>query len=148
MPTATLPKLTLDGDTPICPGAAPVPESATDRVGLEAFELIVSFPVTDPPDSGLKPTLNVALCPALKVAGGLIPLKLKPVPVVTICEIVMAVDPTFVTVSEAVLLMDVCTVPKLMLPGFATSEPEDVVAVPVSGTIRDVNTQLPCFKYL
>ena len=56
-----MPKLTLDGDTVICPAKLPVPDSATDRVGLEAFELIVSFPVTEPLVCGLKVTLNVAL---------------------------------------------------------------------------------------
>jgi hypothetical protein len=132
VPTTTLPKLTLDGDTPICPGTAPVPVSATDRVELDAFELIVSFPVTDPLVCGLKLTLNVALWLGLNVTGGLIPLKPKPVPVAKICAMVRAPVPEFVRVSETVLTVEVCTVPKRMLVGFATREPKEVDPFPAS----------------
>lgn len=51
--------------------------------------------------------------------GGLTPLKLKPVPLVVIWEIVRAEPPEFVRVSESVWLLPVATLPKLRLVGFA-----------------------------
>lgn len=131
VPTTTLPKFTPDGDRPICPPKLPVPDNATESVVLDAFELILSFPVNAPLVSGLKLTWNVALWPGLKVTGGLIPLKLKPVPLAIICEIVIALLAEFVRVSEEVLTVEVCTGPKLMLVGVAKSEPDEVVPFPV-----------------
>jgi hypothetical protein len=64
----------LDGETAIVPGKTPVADNGTDSVG--AFEVIVSLPLVDPLVCGLKLTLKVTFCPALRVTGGLIPLKL------------------------------------------------------------------------
>jgi hypothetical protein len=50
------------------------------RVGLEAFEVIVTLPLTVPADAGVNLTLKVALCPAVSVTGVVMPLKLNPVP--------------------------------------------------------------------
>ena len=78
----------------------------------------------------------------------MIPLKLKPVPLVAICEIVIALAPELVRASETVLLVEVCTVPKLMLVGLATTDPEEVTPFPVICTAREVQVQLPFVAYL
>jgi hypothetical protein len=85
---------------------APAPDSGIDNVGFDAFELIVNFPLVDPLVCGLKLILKLTLCPALRVAGGAMPLKLYPAPVVVICEIVTAVLPEFVTVSATVFVLE------------------------------------------
>jgi hypothetical protein len=84
LPTITLPKLKLLGFDPSAPGVTAVPDNGMVRVGLEAFEVIVTLPVTFPADSGVNVALNVALCPAVSVTGELIPLKLTPVPLIPI----------------------------------------------------------------
>jgi hypothetical protein len=61
LPTVTLPKARLLGFDPSAPGASPVPDNGTFRVGFEAFEIIVRLPLTLPAESGVKVTLNVAL---------------------------------------------------------------------------------------
>ena len=49
------------------------------------------------------------------------PVKLKPVPLGTICEIVRAEPPELISVWESVLLLAEATFPKLRLVGFAAS---------------------------
>ena len=82
LPTVTLPKLRLVGFDPSAPGATPVPDSGMVSVGLEAFEEIVTFPLTLAADAGVNVTLKVALWPAVSVTGAVIPLRLYPVPLV------------------------------------------------------------------
>jgi hypothetical protein len=60
----------------------PVPDSGIAKVGLEALEVIVTLPVAVPADVGLNETVKLALCPAVKVSGAVIPLRLNPVPVI------------------------------------------------------------------
>ena len=58
----TLPKLRLAGLELNCPGvAAPVPDTATVKLGLEASDVTVSVPVALPADVGANFTLNVVL---------------------------------------------------------------------------------------
>jgi len=80
VPTTTFPKLRLLGLTD-CPLAAPVPESGIFKLGSEASEAIVRFPLRLAADCGVKVTLKVKLCPELSVAGRERPLRLNPVPV-------------------------------------------------------------------
>jgi hypothetical protein len=47
------------------------------RVGFEAFDVMVTLPLTLPADDGANETLKVALCPVVSVTGVVIPLKLK-----------------------------------------------------------------------
>jgi len=61
LPTVTVPKLRAVGFDPSPPGATPVPDKGIVNVGLEAFEVIVRFPLTLPPDAGVNVTVNVAL---------------------------------------------------------------------------------------
>jgi len=59
----------------------PVPETGTVKLGLLPVEITVRFPLAEPDAPGANVTVNVALCPALSVAGVVIPLTLNPVPV-------------------------------------------------------------------
>jgi hypothetical protein len=102
--TGTLPKLSVVGFDTKVPGEVPVPVSAIVNVGFDASELTVTLPLLAPLDSGVNETLNVALCPAVKVTGAEIPLTLNPVPLTSTCAIEMLVLPVFVTVSERVLV--------------------------------------------
>ena len=62
VPTTTLPRPRVVGVTVSCPGAAvPVPDSGIVRLELEAFEVIVTLPLTLSPDAGVNVTVNVVL---------------------------------------------------------------------------------------
>jgi hypothetical protein len=52
------------------------------RVGVGAFEVIVTLPLIFPADPGVNVTLKVVLCPAVRVNGVAIPLRLYPVPLI------------------------------------------------------------------
>ena len=82
LPTITVPKLRLLGLDPNAPGATPVPANGIVRVGLDAFDEIVTLPVTLPADGGVNVTLKLALCPAASVMGAVIPLNVNPVPLI------------------------------------------------------------------
>jgi len=123
VPTWTFPKLKLVGLETNWPCARPVPESGTERVGLPASELIVSVPLAAPAAVGANITLNVALCPAVIVAGRLGPVKLNPLPLADALETVTLTPPVLVIVTGTVLLVPTVTFPKLTLLGFAVSEP-------------------------
>jgi len=97
----------LEGNTAILPDELPVPDSGTDRLGLGAFELILRSPVTLPLVCGLKLTWNVTLCPLLRVTGGLMPLNSNPEALAVICEIVTALLPEFVNVSDRVFVVEI-----------------------------------------
>jgi len=82
-PTTTLPKGNVVGLTVSCPTAAvPVPDNGIVRLGFEALEVIVTLPLAAPDVVGANETLNVALCPAVNVNGAVMPVKLKPVPLI------------------------------------------------------------------
>lgn len=80
LPTVTLPKLRLVGFDPNVPGAMPVPDNGMVRLGFEALEVTLTLPLALPAEAGVNVTVNVALCPEVKVTGVVIPLKVKPVP--------------------------------------------------------------------
>ena len=80
LPTVTFPKLRLVGIDPSVPCVTPVPVTGIVRVGLDAVEVMVTLPLAVAADWGANATLNVALCPDVRVRGNEIPLKLKPVP--------------------------------------------------------------------
>jgi hypothetical protein len=70
------------------------------------------------------------------VSGKVIPLKLNPVPLAVICEMVTAVPPEFVSFSARVDVLPVVTLPKLRLVGLAAIWP-GLAPVPDSGTLRE-----------
>ena len=82
LPTVTLPKLRLVGFDPSAPGATPVPDNGMVSVGVEAFEVIVTLPLTLAPEAGVNVTLKVRLWPAANATGAVIPLRLYPVPLI------------------------------------------------------------------
>jgi hypothetical protein len=127
--TTTLPRPKLVGVTVSCPAAAvPVPDSVMVRVGLEAFEVIVTLPPTLPADPGVNLTLKTTLWPDVNVTGAVIPLRLNPVPLIPTWEIVALAPPVLVTVSDKDWLLPTVTLPKLRLVGF---EPSVAGATPV-----------------
>jgi len=79
-PTVTLPKLRLAGLAPSVPGVTPVPDSGMVRVGFDAFDVRVTLPLALPADDGANETVKVALWPAVRVTGAVIPVKLNPEP--------------------------------------------------------------------
>jgi len=80
LPTVTFPKLRLVGFDPSVPCVTPVPVTGMVRVGLDAVEVIVTLPLALAVDVGANLTLKVALWPAVRVSGVVMPLRLKPVP--------------------------------------------------------------------
>jgi hypothetical protein len=136
-PTVTFPKFMLAGFTASCPAVTvlPVPVRGIESGVLAAFEVIESAPLAEPVDVGAKATLKVKLWLGLNVTGGVMPLKLKPVPLGTTCDIVTAAVLEFVKVSESVFFDPVCTEPKLKLVGLEVSCPPATL-VPESATFR------------
>ena len=61
VPTVTLPRLALVGETVNVPAACPVPDKGMDTVGLLALEITVKLPLAPPLAVGLNNTLNVTL---------------------------------------------------------------------------------------
>lgn len=83
VPSATLPKARVDGVMESCPAAvAPVPETPIVKDAFDASEVMVTVPLTDPEEVGANLTLTVAVPPAVKVRGVVIPLTANPVPVI------------------------------------------------------------------
>jgi hypothetical protein len=81
VPATTLPTAMVAGVAVNCPTAVdPVPARGIAKVGLDPLDVMVTLPLKLAADSGAKVTLNVALCPALSVAGVEIPLTENPVP--------------------------------------------------------------------
>jgi hypothetical protein len=83
-PTVTFPKARVLGDTLSCPtvAATPVPDTGMVSVGLVAVEVTVRLPPAAAAAVGANLTVNVALCPPFNVTGVVIPLILKPAPVI------------------------------------------------------------------
>jgi hypothetical protein len=76
----TLPKLRLVGFEPSAPAATPVPVRGMVSVEFDAFEVMVTLPLTAPAAVGLNNTLKLALWPAVRVTGAVMPLTLNPDP--------------------------------------------------------------------
>ena len=73
----------------------------------------VTLPERLPAEAGANLTLNDVDCPAARVAGSVIPLVLKPVPVALICEMETLEFPVFEIVSVWLAVAPVATLPKL-----------------------------------
>jgi len=61
---------------------------------------------------------------------------LKPLPVTFACEMVKLEPPEFVSVSERIFDVPVCTLPKLRVAGFGLRVPGGKTPVPVSATAK------------
>lgn len=89
LPTLTLPKFSALALETSCPPETPVPERAIEWEGVpQAFEKTVIWPVCVPLAVGVKVTVNVTLWPGGKLIGRLNPLRLNPVPLTVVREIV------------------------------------------------------------
>jgi hypothetical protein len=104
-------------------------------VGFVAVEVIVRFPLTTPAAVGVNETVTVALFPPFSVRGVVIPLTLKPVPVMATLLTDTLVLPVFVMVSETVPVLPTFTLPTLRLVGLAASAP-GVTPVPDTGIVN------------
>ncbi len=76
-----------------------VPLKGIDRLGFEAFDVIVVVPGNEPADAGAKVTVKVVLCPAVNVSGVVIPETVNPVPDAATAETVALVPPVLDSVS-------------------------------------------------
>ena len=102
---------------------------------LDASLVTVTDPVALPATVGAKRTVSVAVCEGFSVAGVVIPLTEKPVPVVLTAEMCTAALPALVTTTCPLVLLPTATVPKLKLVGFALSRPVAVLEpVPLNAT--------------
>ena len=102
LPNVTLPKFKLDGVTANCPVCVPVPERGIIRLGFDASEVMVKFPLTLPADCGVKTTLKEVFPPAGIVSGKFSPVTLNPVPLTPSCVMVASDPPVLVKVSGSV----------------------------------------------
>jgi hypothetical protein len=86
-------------------GVTAVPLNEMARLGFEAFEVTVTVPGNVPALVGANFTVNVVLCPAVNVTGGVIPEMMNPAPDSPTAEIVALVPPVFLIVS---VWLEVC----------------------------------------
>ena len=100
VPTATLPKFMAPALEVNCPAGTPVADNAMASFGFDAFESTEIVPVMSPLDPGVQRTLNVMLCPLLRLTGRVKPLTPKPVPATAACEMVTVALSEFVNVSN------------------------------------------------
>jgi hypothetical protein len=114
VPSATLPKLTLDGVAEIA-GCVPVPVSAT-VVGLERLVEIEMLPDALPAVVGAKTALKLMVAFEASVCA-VNPVTLKPVPVALADETTRFPVPVFFTVIACVPVVPSATLPKPTLDG-------------------------------
>ena len=100
-----MPKPRLVGFALSAPGATPVPDNATLRLGFDPLDVIDTLPLVAPLLVGANFTLKEVLCPAFKVTGNVSPLILNPVPLALAAEIVRLDPPEFVSVSVRLELL-------------------------------------------
>jgi hypothetical protein len=133
-PTVTVPKARLVGFDVIAPAVAPIPDKGMLRLGFEALDVMVTFPLADPDTVGPNFTAKVVLCPAVNVRGTVIPLRAKPDPLTAACEIVTLDPPEFVNVPDSNCIPPTVTVPKARVVGFEVIAPA-VAPIPDNGTV-------------
>lgn len=132
VPTTTLPKLRLVGDTVSVPAAVPVPESAIVRGEFDAFDTTDKLPLAAPAPVGVKVAVKVTLWFGVRVSGSVNPLIENIAPVTVDCEMVTDDPPVLVSVSDKLELLPTCTLPKPRLLGFGLNVP-CLTPVPESG---------------
>ena len=98
-PTVMFVYVKLVGDAVKVADVSAVPLKGIDKLGFDAFEDTVAVPGNVPAEVGAKVTVNVVLCPAVNVTGGVIPEMLNPAPDAATAEIVALVPPVLVSVS-------------------------------------------------
>lgn len=122
LPTFTLPKLRLEVLRPSnFVAATPVPLSVMAKGEFGALLVRLTEPVTAPAVLGANTALNVAEPPAAMFNGVVIPVVLKPLPVVVTAVIVTVAVPPLVKLIVWELLVPVTTLPNAALDGVAVS---------------------------
>jgi hypothetical protein len=142
VPTGTLPRLGLVGETVKVPAACPVPDKGMDTVGLLALEITVRLPLTAPLTVGLKNTLNVTLSAGASVKGGLIPVRPNAEPLVFPEDRITGAWPILVRVSANVAVLPSVTLPKVTVGRLAAIFPLESVE-PGTVILREVNLAPP-----
>ena len=130
VPTVTLLKFVLLGDSANCPEAAPPPDNDIVSDEFDAVDITEMLPDALPPVVGAKTAPKVKLCPGARISGKLNPLTLNAAPVGRTWETVRLELPEFVKVSGRVSLCPGGTLPKLTLTGLAARRPPPVTPVP------------------
>ena len=130
-----MPKATLEGFGVSAPSVTPTPEIGRFRLGLEPFDVTVTFPLTEPGPAGANFTVKDVLCPALSVTGIVMPLTLNPLPVADAAEMVTLLPPLLVRVTDWLPVEPTVTLPKVRLEGFGLRLPA-VVPVPATGMFK------------
>jgi hypothetical protein len=135
-PAFTFPKFKLVGlAVSTIVAATPPPLSAIVVGELGVLLTRETLPVADPATVGAKLTLNVVLCPAANVNGGIRPLVLKPAPETLICEMLTLELPVLVSVAVWLLLPPTFTFPKFKLVGLAISTIVAATPLPLSAIV-------------
>ena len=135
-PTSTVPKVKLGELYASVPGVTPDPLNGMLRLEFEASLVMATLPLIDPLVCGANCTLKLFACPAARLKGKLSPVMLYPLPLAAAWLIFTVVPPEFVSVTESVWLVPVCTFPKDRLEGFDTRDP-GVTPVAESAILKD-----------
>lgn len=98
-PKSIEPKLRLDGVAVNAPSVTPEPESDQESAA-PALGVSVTDPVALPADRGANVTVKVALWPAARLKGAVIPLSVNPLPVTAAWLMVTLDPPLLVTVAD------------------------------------------------
>ena len=131
-PIVTLPKLTLAGVT-VRAACTPVPLMGTTT--LEPCAVVtVTFPVTVSAAFGANVRLRVAVCPAVKVIGVVMPLAVTSLALRVTWEMLTAELPALVIVTLFALELPALTFPKPKLVGVAVILTEAAVPAPLNAT--------------
>jgi hypothetical protein len=136
LPTITLPKARLVGFALRAPGATPVPDTLMVRLGLGAFEVMVTVPVAFPLALGANVTVNVVLWDAPSDTGVDIPVIENAELFTETWEIDTLDISLLVMVTTCDLVAPTVTLPKASLAGLRASNPEPVPE-PVPESDRD-----------
>jgi hypothetical protein len=129
LPTATDPKLTLDGFAPSWP-SIPVPDNAIVAGEPGALLTIEIPPVSLPTAEGENFAVNDALLPALIVIGMVAPLMLNPVPEGVAWLTVNVAFPGFESVTVCDVVVPTAALPNVTLAGLIVSCACEAVPVP------------------
>jgi len=126
LPTAMLPKFSLEGLIESCPtpAAVPTPVSATLVDGLDALLTTESEALKVPTVFGENVMLMVVLCPAPTVTGRAGAFRVKNWVEMAALVTVTDVPPVFVAVNVSVLLLPAGTLPKSTVAASSERTPD------------------------
>jgi len=132
----TVAKLRLEGLAVKAPAVTPLPESVQVNGDPAAFDANVTVPDAFAVVVGANVTLKVVLCPAVKVNGVVMPLKVKPVPTIVVLLMVTLEPPELVMVAVCFWFLPICTVPNAIMFEPVLSVP-GVTPVPERATLNE-----------